>query len=158
MRDENIIKSIISLCCVIIIIIIKKNTRFIGTRVPLRIARACWVVFEESMLHALTILLERLFPRVIQSDRLVSCIIRGVVSKLITTTLGNRSRIIANGNSPISVIVQSQSYVKLLNLHSLIYTLASSNQKIKSKGRRAMEISKTVVVVQIFRFYLRDTR
>ena len=94
--------------------------------------------------------------RVIQSDRLVSCIIRGVVSKLITTTLGNRSRIIANGSSPISVIVQSQSYVKLLNLHSLIYTLASSNQKIKSKRRRAMEISKTVV--QIFRFYPRDTR
>ena len=97
-------------------------------------------------------------PRVIQSDRLVSCIIRGVVSKLITTTLGNRSRIIANGNSPISVIVRSQSYVKLLNLHSLIYTLSSSNQKIKSKRRRAMEISKTVIVVQIFWFYLRDTR
>ena len=96
--------------------------------------------------------------RVIQSDRLVSCIIRGVVSKLITTTLGNRSRIIANGSCPISVIVQSQSYIKLLNLHSLIYTLASSNQKIKSKRRRAMEISKTVVVVQIFRFYPRDTR
>ena len=74
--------------------------------------------------------------RVIQSGRLVSCIIRGVVSKLITTTLGNRSRIIANGNSPISVIVQSQSYVKLLNLHSLIYTLASSNKKKTRNGGR----------------------
>ena len=109
-------------------------------------------------LYAKTLFFSCHASRVIQSDRLVSCIIRGVVSKLITTTLGNRSRIIANGNSPIYVIVQSQSYVKLLNLHSLIYTLSSSNQKIKSKRRRAMGISKTVVVVQIFRFYLRDTR